>query len=630
MFEYFERLLIWLAELEADWSGPAPDPLPAGQRAVRERVNATAGRAPDRVLHEYFFALAQARGARPALLWGPDGALSHRELAGRALASAAGLREAGVQPGERVIVSLPRGPEQIVAVLGVLAAGAVYVPVGIEQPPARQAQIVANSGARWAIAPEPGGVPGVQVLTPGAARDHAPLSAPVPVDPGAVAYVIYTSGSTGQPKGVVVTHRAALGTVEAVNDRWSVDHHDRVLAVSALDFDLSVYDVFGLLDRGGALVLVGEDERREARALLGLVRRHQVTIWNSVPALLDMLLIAAEGTERFECLRLALVSGDWVGLDLPGRLREVAPEARFVALGGATEAAIWSNAFEVHAVKAAWRSVPYGHPLRNQRFRVVDPAGRDRPDYVPGELWIGGAGVAEGYHGDPGRTAEQFLTVDGERWYRTGDLGCYWADGTLEFLGRRDHQVKLRGHRIELGEVEAALRRHPGVSGGVALLIREPLPRLVAFVAGAVAETELRTLLAEHLPAYMVPEELHVLAELPLSANGKIDRRELARLATESADASAAEPPAGGLERRLAALWCSLLELEVVGRHDNFFSLGGDSVLATRMLECLRRELGIELTLRRLFAAPTVQGLAETIAAAAPGHFDHELEEGVV
>ncbi|WP_188197861.1 AMP-binding protein, partial [Nonomuraea sp. SYSU D8015] len=418
-----------------DWSDPVPSLMPESQAVVRERVNDTAGPVSGRLLHEGFFAQA---ADRVALVW-DGGSLSYGELADRALRVAGWLRSQGVGPGTPVGVVLPKGPEQVIAVLGVLAAGGMYVPVGVDQPAARRERILARAQ--------------VEIVLSGPLPEAEPLSKPVRVDPEQAAYVIFTSGSTGEPKGVQVSHRAAVNTVEDVVRRFGVGAGDRVLAVSALDFDLSVFDLFGVLSVGGAVVLIGEAERRDAHRWAGLVAAHGVTVWNSVPALLDMLLTAGGGAG----LRLALVSGDWVGLDLAPRLADRAPEASLVALGGATEAAIWSNYCPVPAeVPVGWRSVPYGRPLTNQRFRVVDARGRDCPDWVAGELWIGGLGVADGYRGDPGQTAERFVTVDGVRWYRTGDLGRYWPDGTLEFLGRADAQVKIRGHRIELGEVEAA------------------------------------------------------------------------------------------------------------------------------------------------------------------------------
>ncbi|MFF7992001.1 amino acid adenylation domain-containing protein [Kitasatospora xanthocidica] len=473
MFAAYRRLVDWLGEAGADWQGAAPDLLPEAQRRTRAAVNATGEGAEDRLLHAEFFRRAAEQPERTALVWGEDESMTYGELAQRALRVAAVLRDQGAGPGEPVAVTLPKGPEQLVAVLGVLAAGAAYLPVGVDQPAARRERIVGVAGARLAVTEE--------VLRQAEAGVPAALAQASPDD---LAYVIFTSGSTGEPKGVEITHRAAANTVTDVNERFGVGGQDRTLAVSALDFDLSVYDVFGPLSTGGAVVLIGEEDRRDARRWLELVRRHGVTVWNTVPALLDMLLTVAEAADPPEPLRLALVSGDWVGLDLPGRLAVLRPRCRFVALGGATEAAIWSNCFEVAGVDPAWRSVPYGRPLRGQRFRVVDALGRDCPDGVPGELWIGGAGVARGYRGAVELTARRFVAHAGERWYRTGDLGRYWADGTLEFLGRADQQVKLRGHRIELGEIEAALRSGPGVGQAVAAVVGEGTGRRL--VAGVV------------------------------------------------------------------------------------------------------------------------------------------------
>ncbi|MCZ7437580.1 amino acid adenylation domain-containing protein [Micromonospora sp. WMMC241] len=615
MFDAYLELLRALAQ--GDWSRAVPVGLPAAQRAVRERVNDTATALPTGLLHEGFFGWAAREPGRPAVL-GDGVSVSYGELAERSLRLAGALVRAGVGLGDAVGVCLPKGADQVVAVLAVLAAGGVYVPVGVDQPAARRERILSRAGAKVLI--RDGGE-----LGPGGDGGPA-LERPVQVDPTSLAYVIFTSGSTGEPKGVEVSHAAAMNTIEAIRRRFDVNADDRVLAVSALDFDLSVFDVFGLLGAGGALVVVTEEQRRDARAWLRLVTDHRVTIWNTVPALLDMLLTAA-GDEPLTALRLALVSGDWVGLDLRDRLTACRPHARLVALGGATEAAIWSNACEVHEVPAHWRSVPYGHPLPNQRYRVVDGRGRDCPDWVPGELWIGGAGVAAGYRGDPQRTAERFVTHDGTRWYRTGDLGRYWPDGTLEFLGRTDHQVKIRGHRIELGEVEAALLHHPAVRETVAVAVGATTRRLAAAVTVHPGHDidDLRALLADRLPAYMIPEHVTVLDELPLTANGKIDRGAVARLLATGDGAPPDEPPRPGLETELGALWAELLDCPTPGRNRNFFGLGGDSLLATRLLAVLRDRYGVDLPMRGLFDRPTIADLATAVQDAAGAY-----EEGAI
>ncbi|PDP88037.1 non-ribosomal peptide synthetase, partial [Glycomyces fuscus] len=542
---------------------------------------------------------------RVAVVW-DGGEWTYAELAELALRTAAHVRGHGVEPGGTVAVSLPKGPEQVAAVLGVLAAGCTYVPVGVDQPPVRRERMLRRAGAELVL----------DDLGP--ALKTQPLQRPARVEADASAYVIFTSGSTGEPKGVEVTHRSATNTVADVCARFGIGADDRVLAVSALDFDLSVFDVFGLLGVGGAIVVPGEEQRRDATAWCAAVREHGVTVWNSVPVLAQMLLEAATGAqESLSGLRVVMVSGDWVPLDLPRRTRETAPGCRFVAMGGATEAAIWSNYEEVSEAAPDWPSIPYGRPLSGQRFRVVGPDGRDRPDWVPGELWIGGAGVAVGYRGDPSTTAARFVTDEqGVRWYRTGDQGRYRPDGRLEFLGRDDQQVKIRGHRLELGEVEAAARAHPDITAAAVVVTPAPAPRLVAFVTvaqGREAPESLRDFMAERLPEHAVPAHVVAVPRMPLNANGKIDRTALAALAEGQVgrSAEAGAPPEGGTERAVADIWADLLGLDTVNRDDNFFALGGDSLLATRMIVRLNDQglRGADLGL--LFSAGSLREFTE-------------------
>jgi amino acid adenylation domain-containing protein len=632
MFDAEVGLLDWLAS--ADWSQPAPALLPAAQAAVREAVNDTAGPVPDRALHEGFFARAAREPGRVALLWGEGESLTYGQLADRALRVGALLLAEGLEPGEPVAVSLPRGADQVVAVLGVLAAGGVYVPVGVDQPAQRRERILRRAGVRLVLSAdaEVAGVPdGTRVVALQEAAGVEPLAAPVLAGADELAYVVFTSGSTGEPKGVEVTHRAALNTIDDVNARFGVGAEDSVLAVSALDFDLSVYDLFGLLGVGGRVVVVEEENRRDADAWVAACRRFGVTVWNSVPALLDMALTVADSLAS---LRLVLVSGDWVGLDLRGRLAAVAPGARMIALGGATEASIWSNFFPVEQVPAHWRSIPYGFPLANQAFRVVDARGRDCPDWVTGELWIGGEGVAAGYRGDAAQTAERFVAWAGRRWYRTGDLGRYWPDGTLEFLGRADHQVKIRGHRIELGEVEAALGAAPGVSQAVAVAVGERVRRLCAFVVSdgdGPDEAELAAFAADRLPPHAIPGSIEVLDALPLTANGKVDRAALAaRAGRAEAPGGEDQPPEGELECLVAEVWAELLDLPFVGRGQSFIALGGDSVLATQLVAALRRRTGAEVSLQEFFTSPTVSDLAAAISRQRSEWMEEGLEEGAL
>jgi mycobactin phenyloxazoline synthetase len=621
MFAAFHSLVTRLGEGDEAWELPASASLPAAQAAVRERVNSTAGARSGRLLQDGFFAKAARLPEAPAVLWAEDGSLSYGELADRALRVAATLRDKGIRPGDTVAVSLPKGPDQIAAVLGVLAAGAAYVPLGVDQPDARRDRIRRIAGFTVTL----GETAGADVVALPDALLAEPLAEPVRVDEESVAYVLFTSGSTGEPKGVEVPHRAAMNTIDDLNERFGISEADRCLGVSALDFDLSVYDVFGLLTAGGAVVLVGDEDKRDARQWAELVTARGVTLVNCVPALLDMLLAAARPGE-LAGLRTVLLGGDWVGTDLPGRVAAQAPASRFAGLGGTTETAIHSTVCEVRSAPSGWRSVPYGTPLRNVVCRVVDAHGHDCPDWVSGELWIGGDGVALGYRGDPERTADRFVELDGTRWYRTGDLARYWPDGTLEFLGRRDHQVKVRGVRIELGEVESALAEYPGVSRGIAGVEGN---QLVAAVAGELDGEAVREWTRTLLPPHMVPARVVVLDELPLSANGKVDRRAVAASWRADDGAGTFVAPRNALETVVAKIWAEVLEVPRVGVEDLFFGLGGDSVLATMIVGRLREALDTdEVSVRTLFATLTVGGMAQRLTAdeATPGRFAQVAE----
>ncbi|KPA87543.1 amino acid adenylation enzyme/thioester reductase family protein [Pseudomonas asplenii] len=470
MFGCYRQAIEWLCT--QDWQQSLPLPLPPRQQQEREQVNATAGELPEGVLYQPWLRWVEETPQAPALL-SDSVCLSHAELFEVAAHIASHLVEAGVVPGDRVMVCLEKGPVQIAATLAVLLAGGVYVPVAADGPLERLRLIHQDCAAR-AVLVERGGAerdwPFATLAVDLATRAAQGLSPEVGMGRNEeLAYIIYTSGSTGLPKGVMIDHRGALNTVLDINRRWQVDARDRIFGLSSLSFDLSVYDIFGALAAGAALVLPAADSLREPRHWLASLQRHDVSVWNSVPALFDMLLteLQGQGARLPQSLRLAMLSGDWVPLDLPARARACGPQLTLVALGGATEASIWSNWFEVGQVDPCWASIPYGYPLTNQYYRVLDSQGRDCPEGVKGDLYIGGIGVALGYWNNPERTAAQF-SLDpqtGARFYRTGDLARYTAGARLEFLGRKDFQVKIKGHRIELGEIESVLARQPGIRG---------------------------------------------------------------------------------------------------------------------------------------------------------------------
>ncbi len=638
MFAAFEALLHRLAEHDEPWAAVEPQPLPDRQRARRAAVNATEAPTPDCLLHEPLVAYAREFPDRVAVV-DPAGSLTYAQWLGRAAGVAERLRAAGCRPGDFVGVLIDKCRDQVVGVLGVLLAGGVYVPVDLGQPGVRRDRILTDSGAGFAVVAD--GAPGA--LPPGVRAVDVSDVPPMPlaeipggpgVAPGELAYVMHTSGSTGVPKGVMITHHAAVNTVHDMNLRFGVRDSDRVLGLAALSFDLSVYDLFGPPAVGATLVLPDPTRRGDPSHWAEMVAAHGVTLWNSVPAQLQMLMhyLDVEPAE-LGSMRLALLSGDWIPLSLPGHAGRHLPGTELVSLGGATEAAIWSIYHRIGTVEPHWRSIPYGIPLANQRFHVLDSALRDRPDLVPGELYIAGAGLATGYLNDPERTAERFIEhpATGEKLYRTGDLGRYLPDGEIEFLGRADQQVKIRGHRIELGEVEAVLGEHPAVGTCVVLAAgSDAFERaLIAFVIpqrqpASVDAAELVGWVAERLPSHMVPARVRIVETLPLTPNGKVDRKRLLDSAPAPGGprAERSAPPQPGVEQQLAQLWAEVLGGEPPSREQGFFDAGGNSLLAAQFVGQVRERIPeaapvtFDVLLRALLDTPTVAGLGKWLQAA--------------
>ncbi|SCG54230.1 hybrid non-ribosomal peptide synthetase/type I polyketide synthase [Micromonospora halophytica] len=636
VFAAFSRLTTALAEGESAWREDPGDLRPSAQRELVAAANDTAGPPAAGLLHDPLLGWARREPDRPAVIDADGVVVSYGELSRHAHAVAHRLRALGVERNELVAVAVDKSAAQVAAALGVLLAGAAYLPVDPDLPAERQDHLVTFGRCRAVLSrvdgPRrtwPDGVTELTVdLTAEAPAGHdEPLPA---ADPDDLAYVIFTSGSTGTPKGVMIRHRAARNTVDDVTERWSIGPDDAALGLSSLSFDLSVYDVFGLLGAGGRLVLPRHGSNRDPGHWVDLVTAHRVTVWNSVPALAQMLAdhVAGHGpADALAAVRLFLMSGDWIPVDLPERLRELAPACLPVSLGGATEASIWSICHEIREVDPSWESIPYGRAMRNQSFHVLNDRWQECPVWVTGELFIGGVGLADGYWRDEERTAGRFVTrpATGERLYRTGDLGRWRPDGTIEFLGREDFQVKIGGYRIELGEIEAVLGRHPGVAAAVAAAPGDRHHRrLVAYLVPAdpaadrdALVEEVRAEAASALPSYMVPQALLTLDRLPLSVNGKVDRAALpdpARSAGEARPTGEATPTA----LLLARLIGEVLNQPEVGPFDNFFAVGGDSITGIQIVSRAAAE-GLELTPADLFAHQVVAELAAVADARSPG-----------
>ncbi|MBT2385828.1 non-ribosomal peptide synthetase [Streptomyces sp. ISL-11] len=478
MFATYCGLVERLASDDAMWAEELSVALPAHQLTGRERANDTTGTLPAGLLHEPLLDAAAAHPERTAVLTSTE-SVTYGELADHAEAVARLVGE-HTGPGARdrlVGITLHKSPAQVAAAYGVMMAGGAYLPVNAGLPAQRRERILADGEALAVVTDReldaglewPQGVPRVLADRVGGAVSGA-RHASGPAAPEDLAYVIYTSGSTGAPKGVMIEHRAALNTVVDINERFGVGPQDRVFGLADLGFDLSVYDLFGTFAAGATLVLPDPDMRSEPSHWAKLMGQYGVTVWNSVPAQMQMLVEHLEaGGEIPDALRLVMLSGDWIPVDLPDRIRALWPDAEVISLGGATEASIWSISHTVGEVPAGAKSLPYGTPLRNQTFHVLDTHLDPCPVWTAGELHIGGTGLARGYWADEERTAASFIRHPrtGERLYRTGDFGRYLPDGSIEFLGRRDGQVKINGHRVELGEIESTLARHPGVDSAV-------------------------------------------------------------------------------------------------------------------------------------------------------------------
>ncbi|MGW3498380.1 non-ribosomal peptide synthetase [Streptomyces sp. NPDC001020] len=627
MFDAYARMIRQLAAPTG--ADAPPEPPGASHRELVERLNApaAAGPPPGR-LEDGFLRAATAHPGRPAVITAGR-TLSYGELDGLSRSVAQWLTGNGIGPGDVVPVVMAKGWEQVAAVLGVLRSGAAYCPVAVELPPGRIARLLDACSARAVLVqshrtPGPdavGGRPALHVDQVSAAGPPLPGRTG---DGGDLAYVIHTSGSTGDPKGVMIGHGAALNTVADINRRLRLVAGDRVFGISSLSFDLSVWDVFGTLAAGAALVVPEATDHPDPEGWAEAASAHGVTVWNSVPALAEMLVevLAQPGAVALPPLRAFLLSGDWVPVTLPDRMRALWEGVRVLALGGATEASIWSNWFEVDRVDPSWRSIPYGRPLDGQTMRVLDHGMAVRPPWAVGRIHIGGLGLAQGYAGDPERTAERFVRCPhtGERLYWTGDLGRYWPDGTIEFLGREDRQVQIQGFRVEPGEVEAAVRSHPGVVECVVAATRAPggKLRLVSLVVpeegSGVDEAQILAHLRERLPAYMVPGRVGVVERLPLTANGKVDTGGIAALLTGPASGGAdALPPDDKVMRRLGELWEELLGVADVGPDSDFFALGGNSLLALRLVNRVRTELGTAVPFGRIFESPTLRAFAAAV-----------------
>ena len=603
----------------------------AEQRQL-QHWNDTAHQFPSTLLvHQLFEQQAALRPGAPALLF-EDQALTFSEINSRANQLARHLLSCGLEPEARVGVMLPRTPDALVALLAIFKAGGCYLPLDPEYPPERLAFMLEDAAVSLLITEESLRVHLPEQATPVITLDDEQLAEQSienvenEVRPEQLAYIIYTSGSTGRPKGVSVEHRQLLHTLQSAQEVLKLTEADCLPSIASFSFDISLLELLCAPLAGGRCLLVSTHGVLEATVTARVLK--QATVLHAVPGLMRRFVsVARETAASGRQLRLVLVGGEAVAPELLAEMQDVWSSADVRVLYGPTEATIICAGYDVSREGAIDHQM-IGRPLPNTVLRILDQAGKLVPIGVDGEICIGGAGLSRGYRERADLTAESFVpdeysTCAGARIYRTGDRGRYLPDGNIEFTGRMDEQVKVRGFRIELGEIESVLREHESVNEAVVIALEDKgnEKRLAAYVVTAQGASrnisELRNSLKERLPDYMIPSAFVYLDALPLTSHGKIDRRALpAPDAERPALAEAFIAPRTPTEKSLASIWTKLLGINRVGINDNYFELGGDSLLATQLVSQLRGVFEVELPLVNLFQYPTLAELATSIEEA--------------
>ncbi|SFU37054.1 non-ribosomal peptide synthetase [Xenorhabdus koppenhoeferi] len=616
MLDAYLTLITACAEDDSSWDKTSSlVQLPESDLAERVAANATDTDFDMKLLHEMILHAVEKFPDAIALVQG-ENQITYSEMVNKAGAIAQQIcTSVQINPNDIVAVSMPQSPDLVIGLLGVLMSGAAYVAIDPQLPAERRMSLLNRCTVKCIITASTVFKQDEFASLPRINLDECPMHSTMDIGQMTskqglddLAYVIFTSGSTGEPKGVMASHRNSVNTVLDINHKFQVTEQDSVLSVAPAGFDLSVYDYFGLLGVGGKVILAMPETANDPKIWLELLVEHQITIWDSVPAPVKVLVDRNESALAETKLRLILMSGDWIPVDLPERIRENLPNTAIISLGGATEGSIWSIYYPIEKIDKNWKSIPYGKPLANQTFHVLNNWFLPCPKWVTGELYIGGDGVTQGYLGDAEKTALRFIThpITGERLYRTGDLGRYIANGLIEILGREDNQVKINGYRIELGEIEACLLAHQNTNH---VVIDAPVHaktgqrHIVSYIVPVNAETlhepghfqdQLRELARKTLPSYMVPSYYILLHHMPLTSNGKIDRKSLPLPWSDTEEnTDFMVEPANEIEAKILKLWQAQLQHDDFDVTDGFFDIGGDSLHAVGLLSALRQEFKI-------------------------------------
>jgi amino acid adenylation domain-containing protein len=639
ILEQLETLLLGMTQGDCNLA-TLPFLSPTQQQQILIDWNATTQEIPQQCVHEIISQQAQQTPDATAVVFA-DKTLTYAELNAKSNQIAHYLLQLGIKPEARIGVYLQRSsPLLIIALLGILKAGAAYVPLDPTFPPERLRFMMADAELKLLLTQTSlTGIITEKLATINLDEleeniNQQPIFDPqIKVTPEQLTYLIYTSGSTGQPKGVMIEGRSLVNILTDLKQRLSITPNDKLLTVTTIAFDIAALELFLPLITGAQVVLPPQTALVDPRQLATCIEHHQITIMQATPATWRLLL--ASGWEGKQDLKI-LCGGEALDNTLAQQLLSCSQEVW--NLYGPTETTIWSAAQKLSIDEP----VTIGHPIANTQFYILDEHLQPVPIGVPGELYIGGAGVARGYWQRPELTAERFLlktplrvsaSLRENTLYKTGDRVRYLQNGKLEYLGRLDYQVKIRGFRIELGEIEAVLAQHPAVAQAVVTLREdEPTePRIVAYIVShpEIIPTELRTFLGEKLPIYMMPSAFILLEKFPLTPNGKIDRKALPKsnnlpLTTTNNFI----PPQTQIEQTIADIWQQLLGRENISIHDNFFDLGGHSLLIVRMQGQLNLKLNQNISLVDLFRYPTINSLAKYLTQNTPTP-DKEIENRI-
>jgi tyrocidine synthetase-3 len=631
---YFSKALQQLAAHPAGLIAKTPLLSDRERRQLLEHFNHTDAAYPSKLtLHQVFERQVAGTPGRIAVVF-QEQSLTYRELNSRSNSVAKVLRDQGVRPDSIVAIMARRAPTLMIGILGILKAGGAYLPIDPDYPDERVAYMLRDSGATILLTQN--NLLG-QVKFTGTVidLDRAGLyqaDAPNPENVNTsrdLAYVIYTSGSTGQPKGTMIEHYSVLNRINWMQKQYPIGEADVILQKTAVTFDVSVWELFWWAFAGAKLCLLNPDDEKDPLEITAAVHREKVTTIHFVPSMLSLFLEHLEtpdDCDKLASLRQVFASGEALHphqVNLFNSTLNARYGTKLINLYGPTEATVDVSYFDCSCGGARLDLVPIGRPIDNIRLYILDRQGNLPPVGVAGELWIAGDGLARGYLNRPELTAERFITnpfVAGDRMYRTGDLARWLPDGNLEYLGRLDHQVKIRGFRVELGEIETRLLQLEGIKEAVAAATEDVngSKSLCAYLVAEreMAVAEIRESLRSILPDYMVPSRIIRLEKLPLSANGKVDRKALPRPFNTRNDETPPAPPQNQTETRLCGIWSSILEMEGVGIDDNFFALGGHSLKATVLASRIRKEFGVDLALRQIFAEPTIRELARRVEQA--------------